>query len=225
MSPYLEEIKTIALALGELKNKVVFIGGSVVGLYVDTQGAEEPRPTKDIDLTLQLLHYGDWALLEEQLATLNFMHSPDENILCRYFYKGIMVDIMPSNENILGFSNIWYHEGIDEAIEYQIEPLLFIRIFPCSYFLASKIEAYKGRGNDLRWSQDFEDIIYIFNNREQVVKDILNSKPHLLEYFQKEFLNLIKHPSFEEALNIHLYKQGDEERIEFVKDKIRQILV
>ena len=37
-------------ALGELNNKVVYVGGAVVSLYVNDPAAEEPRPTKDIDL-------------------------------------------------------------------------------------------------------------------------------------------------------------------------------
>ena len=49
-------IRTIALALGELNEKVVYVGGSVVSLYADDSAAEETRPTKDIDNLVFLLH-------------------------------------------------------------------------------------------------------------------------------------------------------------------------
>ena len=44
-------IKTIANALGELNQKVVYVGGAVVSLYIDDTAAEDIRPTKDIDIT------------------------------------------------------------------------------------------------------------------------------------------------------------------------------
>ncbi|MDP3150573.1 MAG: hypothetical protein Q8N83_15730 [Ignavibacteria bacterium] len=41
-------IKKIALALGELNEKVVYVGGAVVNLYGDDPAAEEVRPKKDL---------------------------------------------------------------------------------------------------------------------------------------------------------------------------------
>ena len=40
-------IKKIALALGDLNEKVVYVGGAVVNLYGDDPAAEDLRPKKD----------------------------------------------------------------------------------------------------------------------------------------------------------------------------------
>lgn len=50
----LEAIKQVAESLGELKDSVVFVGGAVIGLYVDDPAAEDIRPTKDVDITAEI---------------------------------------------------------------------------------------------------------------------------------------------------------------------------
>ena len=43
-------VQKIALALGELNERVVFVGGAVVSLYIDDPAADDVRPTKDLDI-------------------------------------------------------------------------------------------------------------------------------------------------------------------------------
>lgn len=42
-------VEKVANTLEELNNEVIYVGGAVVSLYVTDEGAEQPRPTKDID--------------------------------------------------------------------------------------------------------------------------------------------------------------------------------
>ena len=46
----IEAIKRIARALGVLNDQIVYVGGAVAGLYADDPGAQEVRPTKDVDI-------------------------------------------------------------------------------------------------------------------------------------------------------------------------------
>jgi nitrogenase molybdenum-iron protein alpha/beta subunit len=57
-------VAEIAGALKELKDKMVFIGGAVVSVYTDDPSADEIRPTADVDLTINLLNYADWAQMQ-----------------------------------------------------------------------------------------------------------------------------------------------------------------
>ena len=68
-------VAEVSKALMELNNQMVFIGGAVVSLYTDDPSADEIRPTGDIDLTLRVVSFSDWAKLHERLAQLGF--SPD----------------------------------------------------------------------------------------------------------------------------------------------------
>ncbi len=48
----LKVVESVALALGELNEEVIYVGGAVVSLYVTDEGAEQPRPTKDVDISV-----------------------------------------------------------------------------------------------------------------------------------------------------------------------------
>lgn len=74
---------------------------------------------------------------------------------------------MPTEDSSIDFGNKWYPEGFHNAVDYLLEENCSIQILSAPYFIATKIEAYKGRGkNDGRTSQDFEDIIYVLENRQ-----------------------------------------------------------
>lgn len=67
------------------------------------------------------------------------------------------------------------------------------------------MEAFKGRGkNDGRTSQDFEDIIYILENRSSIWEEINNSNVNVLNYLRSEFLNLLKSPYIIEWIDGHV---------------------
>lgn len=47
-------VKKIAIALGELNEKVIFVGGAAVCLYINDPAADDVRPTKDIDISIKV---------------------------------------------------------------------------------------------------------------------------------------------------------------------------
>src|SRR5258706_87088 len=90
-------VKKIAVALKDLRSKVAFVGGAVISLYADDAAADELRPTKDIDLSISLESYGAWAILQEKLAELGFSPDAASNVICRFTYEDVTVDIMPDD--------------------------------------------------------------------------------------------------------------------------------
>ena len=47
-------ITKIALALGELNERVVYVGGAVVSLYANDPLADDVRPTGDLDISMEI---------------------------------------------------------------------------------------------------------------------------------------------------------------------------
>jgi predicted nucleotidyltransferase len=62
-------VEKVALALEEINEEVIFVGGAVVSLYANDKGAEQPRPTSDIDISVQIGSYSGMELLRNKLAT------------------------------------------------------------------------------------------------------------------------------------------------------------
>ena len=166
-------LKAVANQLGPLNEQVVYVGGATVSLYVDTAAAMEVRPTDDVDVVIELASYASYSLLDERLRALGFRNDTMSGVICRYRLPGLLVDlmenvvvdVMPTKPEILGFSNRWYIEGYERAIPYKLDEQTAIRIFPLAYFLAAKFEALASRGGrDLRVSTDFEDIVFVLDN-------------------------------------------------------------
>lgn len=154
----ISRIRAVHNALGDLRDQVVYVGGATVSLYADSQAAEV-RPTDDIDVVIELWARKNYAAIEERLRELGFQHDQESGVICRYTIQGIIVDVMPTHDAAIGFSNRWYPQGFAHAIDYDLGEGSPIRIFSGSYFIASKLEALKDRGqNDGRTSTDFEDM-------------------------------------------------------------------
>ena len=117
----LKMIKIVANHLGPLREKVVFLGGAATFLLITDSAAPEVRSTLDVDVIVEITSRFEYYKLEEMLRELGFTHSmdPDEPI-CRWIIDDVKVDVMPTDEKILGFSNRWHSKAIDNSIEIEI---------------------------------------------------------------------------------------------------------
>lgn len=120
-------IKAVYNALGELQDKVVFVGGAVVSLYAERE-IQEPRPTDDVDIIVEVLNYKEQAHLDEKLRQFGFVNDKESGIACRYKIKGIIVDVMPTKDRSFGFESKWYAPGFSKALPYSIDEKHTIRI-------------------------------------------------------------------------------------------------
>jgi predicted nucleotidyltransferase len=165
-------IKSVAKCLGDLNDKVVFVGGATLSLY-SSRKTFEVRPTDDVDVIIEILNYAQRTELEDKLRSLGFINDAASGVICRWQIEKITVDIMPTDDPSVGFRNKWYPEGYKNAISYAIDDRCTVRILDSPYFLATKLEAFKDRGrNDGRTSHDFEDIVYILENRQEIWQEI-----------------------------------------------------
>ena len=197
-------IKATSNALGALAKDVVFVGGATVSLYTD-RPADEVRPTDDVDVLIELTNYNEYSLLDEKLRSMGFENDIESAVICRYRIQGIVVDIMPTNEKILGFSNRWYPEAFKNSIQKDLLNDCTVNIFDAAHFIATKFEAFKGRGkSDGRTSSDFEDIVYILNNRTVIWADIFNAPPELQSYLKDELGRIAASDLLDEWISCHL---------------------
>lgn len=203
----IQRISTVNNALGPLKQKVVFVGGATLSLYAELPQADI-RPTKDVDILVELT-YRELANIEEEMRKLGFKNDVDSGVICRYLLNDTVVDIMPTNEDTLGFTNIWYKEGYENSIELDLPDGKKVKILSAPYFLATKLEAFKSRGKyNGRTSHDFEDIIFILECRPSIWEELRNASDSLTEYFKTEFGNLLAHPSHSEWIGCHVERRS-----------------
>lgn len=217
-------VAQVAQGLKELRDKMVFIGGAVISLYTDDPAAEEIRPTADIDMTINLANYAEWAKMQERLSELEFFPDPFGQSICSYKFQNIAIDIMPAEDSSIGISNTWYKPGFKYLQTIQLGDEIKINILPSPYFLATKLEAFKERGhNDFYGSHDFEDIIYLLDNRTTIVEEIMAADNDVKEYIKTELKTIKSHPQANEILAMHIHPLIREERFNMLMEKIKII--
>ncbi len=197
-------IKIVCEALGNLHHQVVFVGGSTVSFYADQQ-TFEVRATDDVDAIIEILTFSEHAKFEAKIRELGFSPDVNSKARVRYQVKGVSVDFMPTTDTAVGFQNKWYPDGYKNAVNYRIDETNSIKILAPPYFLATKLEAFKGRGaSDPRQSHDFEDIVYMLENRRSIWSEIANTDEPLRTYLKMEFGNLLSRSEINEWIDCHI---------------------
>lgn len=122
MHENLIRIKAVNEVLIGLKQEFVFVGGATVSLYnSNPEIVSDIRPTDDVDVIIELASYGGYAEIDEKLRALGFKNDIASGVICRYHIQGIIVDIMPTDPKVIGFSNRWYPEGFANAIDFKLD--------------------------------------------------------------------------------------------------------
>jgi predicted nucleotidyltransferase len=201
--PNIDMLELMAAKLGDLIEQLVFVGGSTTGLFITDALLPPVRATRDVDVITEASSRQDYHQLEETLRTLGF--SPDmrpEAPICRWQIGDLILDLMPTDENILGFANRWYHDALSAAESTRLPSGRIIRTLTPPHFLATKLEAFHGRGNSDYWaSHDMEDIVCVIDGRGEIVAEVAASNQALQHYLQAELAALYADPMFAEAVS------------------------
>lgn len=222
-------IRLVARAIGEeLCARVVFVGGCSTGLLIsDAYTQEQIRHTEDVDVIVQVSSRMDWHTLQEQLRERGFREdiSPNNaNPVCTMRFQGLRVDFMPDDEAILGFTNRWYRDAYENATRFSLGSGQHIRLIRPEYFVATKLEAYLGRGNnDPLSSHDIEDILLLLDGRPTLIEEVHNAPVTLRQYIAGELCRLKQHYSFEHALSA--VANGDTAREDYLYQRLERLLV
>ncbi|TLF44817.1 nucleotidyl transferase AbiEii/AbiGii toxin family protein [Maribacter aurantiacus] len=219
-----EATKKVALALGDLNERVVYVGGAVVSLYIDDTAAEDIRVTKDIDLTFQIASFAKLEELREDLVAKGFSQNADDTVTCRFRFEDLIVDVMTTEAVGWAPSNPWFEKGFNKAITRDLEDII-IKVLPLPYFLATKMEAFMDRGiQDVYASHDLEDIVYLFNYTTDIDAQVLASDPELKAYLAEKLVLLTDNRTIISAIRGSLYYEQADERLEIIKERFQNII-
>ena len=199
--PNLPLLEAAVRLLQPLLDELVFVGGCATGLLITDPAAGGIRPTKDVDTITEVSSYAEYATLSERLRALKLHEDHREDApTCRWRYGDLTIDVMPTNESILGFSNRWYEPAIASAENAEITGLS-IRLITPVYFLATKLEAFRGRGNeDYSGSHDLEDVIAVIDGRPEIVDEVRTAASDVRTFIASEMRRSLDTRAFVDAL-------------------------
>jgi hypothetical protein len=187
--------------LQPLLGEIVFLGGCTTGLFLSDPAAAGLRPTDDVDTITAVASYGEYARLSERLRELGLAEDTTEGApLCRWRTGTLIIDVRPTSEAVLGFTNRWYIPALASAQPIELADVQILVVTPV-YFLGTKLEAFRARGQgDISGSHHLEDVITVIDGRPEIVEEVPSARADVRAYIAEELQALLSTRAFTDAL-------------------------
>ena len=225
--PNVVMLELVARRLGtELCEQFAFVGGAAAGLLITDPAQPAIRPTEDVDLVVEVLSLSAYHRTEAALQARGFVQDQRaEAPICRWQVDGVKVDVMPSQQDILGFANRWYPLCVATAEPLALPSGVPIRVITAPVFIATKLEAFHSRGkNDYLFSHDLGDILSVLDGRDSLLDECAQAVPPLRAYLAQQFAALLASPRFVDALPGHLPTDAiSQSRLPDMEEKIQKM--
>jgi Nucleotidyl transferase AbiEii toxin, Type IV TA system len=199
-------LERAARELAPFIDEVAFVGGATIALWITDQAAPGPRVTKDVDLVVEVVSRAGWYRFEERLRAHGLRNDSSSRVICRWKAGSpgdeLLIDLMPSDASILGFENRWQRPALDRAETLPLPSGQRIRAISPPYLLATKLEAWNGRGGgDHLRSHDLEDVIRLVDGRAEVAEEVGEASDDLRSFLSREIATLLDQPRFVDAID------------------------
>jgi len=223
------QLEAAAAVLGPLLEEVVFVGGATIYLWITDPAAPPVRATEDVDVVCEVATRVEYYRLCARLRERGLQEATGEPVLCRWrsVEPKLVLDVMPTNPEILGFSNPWYEEAIAKAATVVLDSGEKLRAATPPLLVATKLSAWKGRGSgDLIGSLDVHDILTLFDGRPELTTEIEASESWLRQFLHAELAELQAEPYFDYAVDGATAPYGSlgGQRASLVRDRIDALL-
>ncbi len=179
--------------------EVVFVGGASIELWISDRAAPPTRATDDVDEISAVSTRAGYYRLAERLRARGFTEASDSSVICRWNHRdtGLVLDVMPQEEEILGFSNPWYRHAIDTAVERDLPSGMRVRAASPAAIVATKLAAWKGRGEkDVLASLDLHDVLVLIDGRPELANETAQEPQAIRQYIAAELAAVMNDPYF-----------------------------
>jgi hypothetical protein len=160
-----------------------------VHLWLTEAAAPPVRATDDVDVICDVTGYGAYQVLAGRLREQGLEEVVNEPVICRWRHResGLAIDVMPTSDDVLGFSNPWYELGIETAVERTLPSGARIRAVAPPIMIATKLAAWRGRGGgDVLTSLDVHDIVVLIDGRPELGEELTDQTGELRKYVTDE---------------------------------------
>jgi len=206
--PSLANIARVAEALGDLRDRVVFIGGAIAPILQTNPPFPRIRPTKDVDGVIASTSYTEAHHIHEELERHGFRHDTSDTAHTNRWItpnEAVPFDLVPTGAHPGGSGNPWDQTAIDTAETRELYPGLEILHASAPAFLALKWAAHADRGaNDPRQSHDLEDLLALIASRPSLADEVGRAPDHLQDFIRQQAADLLADADIDELLDAHL---------------------
>lgn len=205
-NPNIEILRLALDRLGAIADEFVFVGGCAAGMLITDAAAPSIRATVDVDAVVQVSSRADYYRLSTKLRARGFSEDRSKGApVCRWLHAPLILDVMPTDKDILGFGNSWYEGATRTAQTIHLDTGESLKLITAPYFIVTKLDAFDNRGyGDFQMSHDMEDIIAVIDGRPELLAEIQSSEPALVQAIASRFQKLLKNPGFVQSIPGHM---------------------
>lgn len=205
--PAIQRLRSIAVRLGTLRQRIVFIGGAVAPLLQTTPPFKSARVTKDVDAIVATATYGEFHALADQLRALGFRQSLDSGTHVHRWTTtdGLLFDLVPAGTHAAASGQRWDILAIERSVEADLGDDVSVRYADAPSFLALKFAAFTDRGrSDPFMSHDLEDILALISSRALIANEVATSHAEIKAYVTAECRALCNSPFVDDLVAANL---------------------
>jgi predicted nucleotidyltransferase len=215
-------VQLVAEALGDLRAELVLVGGCAVGLLITDEARPPIRATDDVDLVAEVSSRQEYYALSDRLRARGF--TEDGDVICRWAKGRLLLDVMPTDEGILGFSNRWYEEAVRTSSNVDLPNGLQVRVASAPLLIATKLDSFHSRANGDYAHHDMEDIVSLVDGRPELASEIESSSDALRSFIKEEIEDLLLDPLFLDRIPWLLANdEASQQRVPLVVERLRRL--
>jgi hypothetical protein len=181
-----DRIASVARDVEPFLDEFIFMGGAVTALLVTDPAAVPVPVTDDVDVVVGVTTRAEYDRISERLRSLGLRHDTSQGApICRWITPtdGYRLDVMPSEEGVLGFSNRWYDYVLATAGNHELPGGPTVMLASPVGHLATKLAAYRDRGaGDPLASRDLEDVVVLVAGRPEITGEVADAPPELVSW-------------------------------------------
>lgn len=202
----LNRIAEVANALGgELRARIVFIGGAVLPLLQEEDDLlGSARPTKDVDGVIATTSYSQKARIEDALRERRFRNQMNASHMDRWQTPdGTIFDLVACGAHPGGSGSEHDMFAIETADAIDLPPV--IRHASAVGYLTLKFGAFRDRGKTRPLeSKDLADIVALVATRPRIVDEAHAAPEAIREFLRTQALALLADKRALSSITTHL---------------------
>lgn len=192
LSKSLWMLRSVAEAMGEISESVVFLGGTVIPHLLTDELSHFVRYAKDVDFIIDFGRKEDLLEFEDALWERGFK-KVSNGAVSGWVLGRIKVDALPADPEVLTFNNQWCSEAMHYSKRIDIGGGLCVNAISAAYYLGTKLNAFDRRGfGRFADSKDIFDMLLIFAGHESIGTEIEKRTTPVFKAFLWEKLDRIR---------------------------------
>lgn len=197
----LPHLRPLLEGLGDWRRHAIWVGNGVMAAYSTDPAVTRWHNAKEAAFLLQLPSVIDRYRWEELLKEKDWQRlGAVDNGFVRYQWKShtALVASWPG-EALIGRDR-WYEEACFHAEHYALDEEQSLTLFSPIYVLATNLGALPPATADLRRSEAFARIVYLFAGRRELTDEIDRAYYEVRQFIRHSLQKLQARSDFEEAL-------------------------